>query len=67
MQFMVCIPDAALNTFKPKELQEFIEVECDNMEQHIKRVTNMALKNMGKPVMKEPTMEEVENAPSTES
>lgn len=51
MQFGITIPDAALNTFSQKELKEFIEAECDHVEQHIKRVVNMALKASGKPLM----------------
>lgn len=63
MQFNIVIPDAALNTFKAKELREFIEIECDNAEQHIKRVVNMALKATGKPLMKE---EEIADGTATE-
>lgn len=67
MQFSIVIPDAALNTFKPQELKEFIEVECDNVEAHIKRVTNMALKASGKPLMvEEPVIKEETDGASTQ-
>lgn len=62
MQFPVVIPDEALNTLGPEKLKEFIEIEFDSKEQHVKALVNQALKEMGKPTMPQDIEEEVPHA-----